>query len=168
MVDLREFEFIELIWYGKDNWNRKFTLKFDDEIIAHLNFPSVWNRKAICQTISGTWSIKISGFFNPEITVRRKNSKRNIIKSKVKYYKFIESIKFPSGNTYEFKKESNWKTGSSWFYNDEPIFHFKPMITLDKRRISVSFTKANLPEDDLSLLLLIGSYMTVHALQNGG
>ncbi|MFK7946815.1 MAG: hypothetical protein AB8G11_04445 [Saprospiraceae bacterium] len=168
MVDLKEFEFIELTWFAKDNWNRNFKLVFDDELIATIKFPSIWSKKATCITASGTWTIKLSGVFNPELTVRRKDVKRNIIEAPMQYTKPKEPIRFPSGNTYEFKKESNWKSHYSWFYDDEPVFNFKSLVTLDKRRLSVSFTKANLPEDDLSLMLLIGSYLIITIQQNGG
>lgn len=168
MVDLREFEFIELTWFAKDNWNRDFELKFDDEIVSTMNFPSIWNKKAICSTNSGSWTIKLSGIFNPELTVRVNNSKRNIIQIPVQYTKPKEAIRFPSGNVYEFKKESNWKTEYSWFYNDEPIYDFKTLVTFDKRKLSATFTKVNLPENDLSLMLLIGSYLIIVIQQNGG
>lgn len=168
MTDLQEFEFIELTWHTKDNWNRDFELKFDDELIATIKFPSIWSRKANCITASGHWIIKSSGIFNPELTVRKKNTIRNLLKVPMKYTNPKEPIQFPSGNTYEFKQESVWKSAYSWFYNDEPIFDFKSLVTLDKRRLSVSFTKGKLPEDDLSLMLLIGSYLMITIQQNGG
>ena len=168
MVNLQEFEFIELMWHAKDNWSRHFELKFDDEIIGTIDFPSIWNRKANCTTASGNWTIKTSGIFKLELTVRIKDSKRNIIKVSMNYAKPQKPIRFPSGNTYEFKKVSNWKTGFSWFYDDEPIFNFKPMVTFDKRQLSVSFTKVNILKDDLSLMLLIGSYLIIVMQQNGG
>lgn len=168
MIDLKEFEFIELYWFRKDNWNRDFELKFDDEVVATINFPSIWNKKADCITASGAWTVKLSGIFKFELTVRRKDNKQNIIQAPMKYTKPNKPIHFPSGNNYEFKKLSNWKSAYCWFYNDEPIFDFKSLVSLDKKRIAVSFTKTNLPEDDLSLLLLIGSYLMIVIQQNGG
>lgn len=167
MVDLREFEFIELTWFTKDNWNRNFELKFDNEIVATINFPSIWNRKAVCVTASGSWTIKLSGVFKPELTVRIKDSQQNIVKVPIQYAKPKKPIRLPSGNIYAFKKESTWKTDYSWFYEDEPIFSFKPLISFNKKRLSVAFTKVNLPEDDLSLLLLIGSYLVMMIQRNG-
>lgn len=168
MVYIKAFEFIELIWFATDNWGRNLELKFDDELISIINFPSFWSRKANCKMANGEWTIKISGVFYPELTVRRKGSKQNIIQSKIDYIKPKSPIHFPSGNTYEFKKESNWKSEYHWFYNDEPIFEFKSTVSFDKKRLKTSFNKANLPDDDLSLMLLIGSYLMLVMQQNGG
>lgn len=168
MVHIREFEFIELMWFATDNWGRSFEFKFDDELISTIVYPSIWSRRANCKTKNGEWSIKTSGVFYPELTVRRAGSKRNIIEAKIEHVKPKSPIRFPSGNTYEFKKESMWKSEYHWFYNDEPIFEFKSTVSFDKKKLKVSFNKANLPDDDLSLMLLIGSYLMFVMQQNGG
>ena len=56
MVNLREFEFIELHWYQISNWRKHYILKFDDEIIATIEFTSIWTKKANCSTASGDWT----------------------------------------------------------------------------------------------------------------
>lgn len=166
MVDLREFEFIELHWYQIGNWNKTYILKFDEEEVATLEYPSIWSKKAYGTTMYGDWSIKISGVFKPELTIRRKDSQRNIIAIPIKLNPQKMILSLPSMNSYEWKKIHIMKGEYGWYYKDELIFEFKYIMSLDKKRIKMSFTKPNLPDDDLSLLSLVGTYFMIAIQQN--
>lgn len=168
MVELREFEFIELYWYQISNWKKNYILKFDDEIIATIEFPSIWTKKAICSTASGDWTIKMSGTFKPELTVRRQGSKVNIIQIPINFSKPKTPLTLPSGNHYAWNSVSMMKGEYAWYYKEEIIFDFKYVMSMDKKRVKTAFNKPNLPDDDLSLLLLIGSYFMILIQQGTG
>ena len=169
MTDLKEFEFIELNWHQPSSWKKSYVLKFDEEIIATLDHESIWSKKAIGKTSVGEWSLKISGIFKPEFTMRKNGNSEDLIKISVKLNQTKTPITLPSGNTYEWKKVSMMKNEYGWYLNDEIIYDFNFVISLtDRRRLKTTFTKKNISREDLSFLLLIGSYFMFSIQQNSG
>jgi hypothetical protein len=166
MTDLREFEFIELNWHQLSNWKKSYVLKFDTEIIATLDHESIWKNQAIGKTAIGEWSIKISGIFKPEFTVRRKGKDKNLMQMSIYLHKSKSMLTFPSGKNYEWKKLGIMTNEFGWFYNDELIFDFNFVLSLtDKKRFKITFNKSNFCDEDLSLLLLIGTYFMINIQQ---
>lgn len=169
MTDLKEFEFIELNWHQPSNWKKSYVLKFDEEIIATLNHESIWSKTAIGKTSVGEYSLKISGIFKPEFTIRENGQSADLIKISVKLTQTTIPITLPSGNTYEWRKVGVMKNEYGWYINDEIIYDFNFVISLtDKRRLKTTFTKSNISNEDLSFLLLIGSYFMFSIQQNSG
>jgi hypothetical protein len=167
MTDLREFEFIELNWQQPSNWKRSYVLKFDAEIVATLDHESIWKNEAIGKTATGEWSMKISGVFKPEFTVRKKGSDKNLIQTRINVSKNNVSITFPSGKTYLWKRLGMMTNEFGWYVNDEIVYDFSFAFSLmDKRRFKTTFTKSNFCDEDLSLLLLIGTYFMINIQQS--
>lgn len=168
MVSLKNFEFIEMTWFRNDNFGRDLTLKFDDEILAHLKFPSIFSNKAVCKTNIGTWKIKKKGMFKPFINLYQKDEKTPFLSVPFSFNKFTQKpITFPSLNTYEWKQVSMWNGTYGWYMNDELVFEFKSVISLNKKRITTSFPKTDISEEDLCILLLLGTYLLIIMQQSG-
>lgn len=168
MLSLKTFEFIELTWFRKDSFGRDLTLKFDDEVLANLKFPSIFSYKAKGETSVGNWVLKKKGFFKPTINIYHKDGKQVLMSFPYNFNKGTQKpITFPSLNIYQWKRVSMWTGTHGWYMNDELIFEFKMIISFRKKTISTSFKKANLPEEDLSVLLLLGTYLLVITQQGG-
>ncbi|NJN44138.1 MAG: hypothetical protein HC806_05015 [Anaerolineae bacterium] len=106
-------------------------------------------------------------FLKPEFTVRVNGSSVNIIEMPINISKPKTPITLPSGNTYEWKSVKMMSGEYGWYYKGEVIYNFKFVMSFkEKRRVTTTFTKSNLPDNDLSLLLLIGTYF-MFSIQQG-
>jgi hypothetical protein len=169
MISLKTFEFIELNWFRNDSFGKDLTLKFDDDILANLKFPSIFSNKAICETNTGNWTLRKKGLFKPFIHIYKKGEKESFLSFPYQISKGTQTpITFPSLNVYQWKRVNMWNGTYGWFMNGELIFEFKMVISLKKKRISTSFKKSDLSEQDLSILLLTGTYLLMLVQQSSG
>ena len=168
MISLKSFEFIELTWFRNDSFGRDLTLKFDDDELAKLKFPSIFSYKANFETSAGSWTIRKKGMFKPVLNIYRSGEKTTYLSMPYSFNRGTQTpITFPSLNIYQWKRVNMWDGTYGWYQNDELIFELKTVISLKKKRITTSFKKADLSEEDLSILLLIGTYLLV-IMQQGG
>jgi|GEM_PF-2951451 hypothetical protein len=166
MADLREFEFIELNWHQPSSWKKSYVLKFDEEIVATLDHESLWKNQAVGETAVGKWSMKISGIFKPEFTLRKEGNDKNLIQIPISLNKGKSIITFPSGKIYEWKRLGLMSNEFGWHKDGKLIYSFGYAISLtDKRRFKATFTKLNFCDEDLSLLSLIGIYFIANLHQ---
>jgi len=169
MISLKTFEFIELTWFRNDNFGRNLTLKFDDDELAKLKFPSIFSYKANCETSFGSWIIKRKGIFKTAINIKKKGEKKSYLKMPFSFGKGKQKpITFPSLNTYQWKRINMWTGTYGWYLNDELVFEFKTVVSLKKKKMITSFKKSDFSEEDLSILLLLGTYLLVLMQQGGG
>jgi hypothetical protein len=168
MVSLKTLEFIELTWFRNDSFGRNLILKLDGQELASLRFPSVFSYKAIGETSFGSWTIKKTGILKSKINIRRKGEKHIYLSFPYSINKGAqEPITFPSLNKYQWKRISVWTGTYGWFINDELVFEFKMVVSLRKKKIITSFKKEDLPEEDLSILMLTATYLLVIMQQSG-
>lgn len=73
MDPLKDAKGLEIYWRQPHTFERSFILGSQEFEFASLIFQSAFGSLAIATTAEESWSFKRVGFFNPRVTVRRKD-----------------------------------------------------------------------------------------------
>lgn len=77
MIDLRKKSLLtagtELQWIQPSAFRRRYELRFQEKVIARLEFPSFFSTQAKADSEEGCWMFQRSGFLNPKVEIREYN-----------------------------------------------------------------------------------------------
>ncbi|MEM7105190.1 MAG: hypothetical protein AAF502_18780 [Bacteroidota bacterium] len=166
-ADPKEFKFIELELLQPEWTKRYFELKFDEELLATIQWPTWFKTTAHGKTAFGEWTIKRVGIFKPKISVRLKGSKRDLYVLKMKSYRKGTIQMDDRKVVWDYIQM--WKSEVGWIENDRDVMTFRLSYSLTKKRFAkIRMIKTDYSEEELSVLLLVGLYMIHMIAQSNG
>lgn len=165
-ADPREFRFMELV-LSQPKWSKRyFELKFDEEIIATLDWPTWYKPTCHASTAFGDWTIKRVGIFNPKVTVRRHGQKRDLFSMNLNH--FMKGNLKLGDRQLKWRSIDMWRSEMGWIENERDVMTFKLSYSLSKNRFAkMRVIKMDYSDEEMSVLMLVGLYM-IHMLSQSG
>lgn len=146
-----------------DFWLRKHTLHAGEKIYGILVLPKKTSQHiAVASTAQNTYHFLKKGFFKPKIEILRDAEQvetglltlsGNLAKGK---------LHLPGFADYTWRRPTVWKYRYEIRNAEQELicsFHYRTRAL--KARLEIEVTEAALPEEEVSLLLLIGWYLMI-------
>ena len=156
-----------LKWAQPSALRRHFELKRSEELIAQLQFRSVFGTLATAESGDGCWTFKRVGFWQQKVTVRADGSEDDLAVFRNNTWKNGGTLEFPNGR--RFPATTNFWSTKFAFENDagETLvrFHYGGVFRLsaDVEILQPARTMAELP-----ILVLFGWYLAVMLHMDSG
>lgn len=161
MKNVHEIKTGELIWVQPHATERTFELRSAEEVLGTLRWNSSFGSLADAVAADGHWTLKRTGFFNPQITIRDYKSDSNLAVF-TPNWKTEGVLEFSAKQCFRWVGIGFWR--SQWAFTKaggEHLIDFEPHSSFLKRSAAVKVTPEGLQIAELSLLILIGWYLIV-------
>ena len=151
----------ELKWVQPRSMKRAYELRSGEEVFGRLQWETKSGSLAQAESANGRWTLKRTGFFNPQITVRTPGSDSNFAVF-CPNWKGGGLLTFSDGARLHWASDGFWH--SRWAFVRETgvrLVEFEPELSFLKTSAVVKVTREGLATPGFSLLIFLGWYLMV-------
>ncbi len=158
----------DLVWQ-KRNWRKQaFDLYAGNDVIATVSWENWQQTKAIAEIGNKFLRFERQGFWRSRDVVSAVELGETVAVFERNSWGYGGTLTWSNGRCAEFKgKRQGWWTMQwTWYIDNEPLLHFNSKYSWVETKDQVDIVAANLPPDDIALLLTFGWYLLMKKTAN--
>ncbi|MGD8760137.1 MAG: hypothetical protein PVJ07_07770, partial [Anaerolineales bacterium] len=163
---------IESVDPGKLKWKQtrfavhEFKLRSGEDLVGEMYWTEWLSDRAVAECADGCWHMDRPDFFRHRVVVREQGTGKDIAIFEKNWFGEGRLI-FADGHSYEwFRTKAFWNHWALATAEDEVVFEIRDATRWFKHQADVVLHSAAEVEKELPLLILIGWYLVVMAIQD--